>query len=141
MIRRPPRSTLFPYTTLFRSGTVYYDPADHNRDGRAAGDAGLGAGRAARRLRWAGLGRTGRGHAGVGRIVSVFERNLWAAEAGTAHIFSLYLATVFQRSAVDCIGRHRAFAICGFFLAGFGARLVDTHRQLQSAADRNSTVD
>src|SRR3712207_7622157 len=27
MIRRPPRSTLFPYTTLFRSG------ADHGRDG------------------------------------------------------------------------------------------------------------
>src|SRR3712207_6911333 len=24
MIRRPPRSTLFPYTTLFRSGTVSY---------------------------------------------------------------------------------------------------------------------
>src|SRR3712207_8267073 len=23
MIRRPPRSTLFPYTTLFRSGTVH----------------------------------------------------------------------------------------------------------------------
>src|SRR5258708_15355663 len=23
MIRRPPRSTLFPYTTLFRSGAVY----------------------------------------------------------------------------------------------------------------------
>src|SRR5258705_9357087 len=23
MIRRPPRSTLFPYTTLFRSGLVY----------------------------------------------------------------------------------------------------------------------
>src|SRR5258708_19140652 len=31
MIRRPPRSTLFPYTTLFRSGTV--------RDYRALGDA------------------------------------------------------------------------------------------------------
>src|SRR5256885_15946198 len=27
MIRRPPRSTLFPYTTLFRSQTI--DPADH----------------------------------------------------------------------------------------------------------------
>src|SRR3989454_5061823 len=26
MIRRPPRSTLFPYTTLFRSGW-YWDPA------------------------------------------------------------------------------------------------------------------
>src|SRR2546423_6410403 len=24
MIRRPPRSTLFPYTTLFRSKTCYY---------------------------------------------------------------------------------------------------------------------
>src|SRR3712207_6849812 len=24
MIRRPPRSTLFPYTTLFRSGSVFY---------------------------------------------------------------------------------------------------------------------
>jgi len=25
MIRRPPRSTLFPYTTLFRSGTIFLD--------------------------------------------------------------------------------------------------------------------
>src|SRR2546430_3955911 len=25
MIRRPPRSTLFPYTTLFRSGTIRLD--------------------------------------------------------------------------------------------------------------------
>src|SRR3712207_7861138 len=25
MIRRPPRSTLFPYTTLFRSGSVGHD--------------------------------------------------------------------------------------------------------------------
>src|SRR2546425_7934802 len=29
MIRRPPRSTLFPYTTLFRSGVA--DPAYHDR--------------------------------------------------------------------------------------------------------------
>src|SRR3712207_8178411 len=27
MIRRPPRSTLFPYTTLFRSGRAGHDPA------------------------------------------------------------------------------------------------------------------
>src|SRR3712207_8195817 len=27
MIRRPPRSTLFPYTTLFRSGLIKYWPA------------------------------------------------------------------------------------------------------------------
>src|SRR2546429_4506451 len=27
MIRRPPRSTLFPYTTLFRSYTIWVHPA------------------------------------------------------------------------------------------------------------------
>src|SRR2546426_1869290 len=32
MIRRPPRSTLFPYTTLFRSGVVR--KLRHERDGR-----------------------------------------------------------------------------------------------------------
>jgi len=32
MIRRPPRSTLFPYTTLFRSKiAVYVLPADEDR--------------------------------------------------------------------------------------------------------------
>src|SRR3712207_7626544 len=34
MIRRPPRSTLFPYTTLFRSRTG----RDHARDPRAVGE-------------------------------------------------------------------------------------------------------
>src|SRR5438309_8691804 len=29
MIRRPPRSTLFPYTTLFRSRRVVDEPARH----------------------------------------------------------------------------------------------------------------
>src|SRR2546430_3608644 len=38
MIRRPPRSTLFPYTTLFRSKFYQYlsDPAHHAADGIAA---------------------------------------------------------------------------------------------------------
>src|SRR3712207_7414391 len=32
MIRRPPRSTLFPYTTLFRSeGTIIKDPDTYNQ--------------------------------------------------------------------------------------------------------------
>src|SRR3712207_7949442 len=45
MIRRPPRSTLFPYTTLFRSEEVE-DAVDPERDGqRPTGrlDAGQGA--------------------------------------------------------------------------------------------------
>src|SRR2546425_7457531 len=43
MIRRPPRSTLFPYTTLFRShamrGVVPRRPASRGRDPRGAGRA------------------------------------------------------------------------------------------------------
>src|SRR5258708_19453410 len=30
MIRRPPRSTLFPYTTLFRSDIAEYTDPEHN---------------------------------------------------------------------------------------------------------------
>src|SRR2546422_2372729 len=42
MIRRPPRSTLFPYTTLFRSSSV---PAAHGRRRGCRGSA-AGGGRA-----------------------------------------------------------------------------------------------
>src|SRR3712207_7053796 len=46
MIRRPPRSTLFPYTTLFRSGDrpgdgvpgPVHDDAGQPRDGQGVGD-------------------------------------------------------------------------------------------------------
>src|SRR5574337_556397 len=38
MIRRPPRSTLFPYTTLFRSAPVFHGFFDH--PGRPALDNG-----------------------------------------------------------------------------------------------------
>src|SRR3712207_7129140 len=40
MIRRPPRSTLFPYTTLFRSLDRRADlrPADHHRLGGGGAD-------------------------------------------------------------------------------------------------------
>src|SRR2546429_2596487 len=45
MIRRPPRSTLFPYTTLFRSVAIC-----RNQDG-PDGHVGISV-RALRRLRW-----------------------------------------------------------------------------------------
>src|SRR5256885_12168594 len=44
MIRRPPRSTLFPYTTLFRSRRP--EP-EHVPESRRAGPADAGEGRAA----------------------------------------------------------------------------------------------
>src|SRR3712207_7152326 len=40
MIRRPPRSTLFPYTTLFRSGRRPADQAEQARGDQAAEDPG-----------------------------------------------------------------------------------------------------
>src|SRR3712207_8944215 len=46
MIRRPPRSTLFPYTTLFRSRRQAADP--HELPGRARGRGGHGGRREAR---------------------------------------------------------------------------------------------
>src|SRR3712207_7403909 len=42
MIRRPPRSTLFPYTTLFRSPQEASRPWDTGRDGFVIGE-GSGA--------------------------------------------------------------------------------------------------
>src|SRR5258708_31571177 len=43
MIRRPPRSTLFPYTTLFRSLAGARSLIDAEREARGA-EAGLGVG-------------------------------------------------------------------------------------------------
>src|SRR3712207_7238142 len=63
MIRRPPRSTLFPYTTLFRSRiaplptSIRLQPTRSGAAGRARPSGGIaGEGRAADRrvrLRWA----------------------------------------------------------------------------------------
>src|SRR5258705_4688754 len=41
MIRRPPRSTLFPYTTLFRSPFIVLEDADLTRAARTAAAARL----------------------------------------------------------------------------------------------------
>src|SRR2546427_7810183 len=57
MIRRPPRSTLFPYTTLFRSDRAENSVGDHhqNKDaaaetaGQSASFGRIGQGRAADR--------------------------------------------------------------------------------------------
>src|SRR2546422_5948169 len=43
MIRRPPRSTLFPYTTLFRSNHLQEKSAERVAARRAAAEQGLAA--------------------------------------------------------------------------------------------------
>src|SRR6266513_3296001 len=54
MIRRPPRSTLFPYTTLFRSPAPWSRPPAGQRAARVPGRAGpdRGDARPARRGLW-----------------------------------------------------------------------------------------
>src|SRR3989442_3736594 len=58
MIRRPPRSTLFPYTTLFRSdagarhGSADHDERAHARRDRGAAGGGGGAGTEGMMDRW-----------------------------------------------------------------------------------------
>src|SRR3989442_8901227 len=73
MIRRPPRSTLFPYTTLFRSRRRRRDPVGPARGGRAG--ARPGGGRFVRetgaRLQPSGRDRGGRAW---GRRVSTSDR-------------------------------------------------------------------
>src|SRR3712207_7083088 len=49
MIRRPPRSTLFPYTTLFRSRAGGDGRADGRRGHRAGGPKASATGRIAKR--------------------------------------------------------------------------------------------
>src|SRR3712207_7225686 len=49
MIRRPPRSTLFPSTTLFRSAVGRVEPVGHLQRGHREGDVGLDSGHHRRR--------------------------------------------------------------------------------------------
>src|SRR5256886_17412129 len=63
MIRRPPRSTLFPYTTLFRSGDGKRRDANTGTSGGVDGRAGVGADRVSSHLRrsarWSAAGAAG----------------------------------------------------------------------------------
>src|SRR5580658_3212607 len=63
-------------------------------DGRSAGHAGMDSRRAAGCLRRAGVGRTRRGIAGVGRLLPLSERDLRAANLGSPRFVSLHLAII-----------------------------------------------
>src|SRR3712207_8773831 len=69
MIRRPPRSTLFPYTTLFRSGGARraIGAAVARQGGRAQARARAGPAQGRRGGGWAGLARRADRGSGRGR--------------------------------------------------------------------------
>src|SRR2546427_8737617 len=81
MIRRPPRSTLFPYTTLFRS---------HRRGGAAAGSARAVAEvpRVARRPEQPRLGRGHDAHLGRVRLADDHEAGALHADRKSTRLNS-----------------------------------------------------
>ena len=69
MIRRPPRSTLFPYTTLFRS-TIYWNPEiQTSKDGKATFDYYNADGTGTYKVTIEGIDTNGK----VGRLVYRYE--------------------------------------------------------------------
>src|SRR2546429_2189860 len=89
MIRRPPRSTLFPYTTLFRSRRV---PVRHDRGPERQSDLRVG-------LSHAGGGRDG----GAGGGVHVRERHLLrrrdrkSTRLNSSHRYNSYSVFFFEK--------------------------------------------
>src|SRR3712207_7738671 len=80
MIRRPPRSTLFPYTTLFRS-----EPRVRAEPSQGAGP-GDGAGAAAVDLSCCGLDRAGPGQCGPGAALRRADRKSTRLNSSHANI-------------------------------------------------------
>src|SRR5580698_3186702 len=84
-------------------------------------------GRSAGGVRRAGIGRTGFDVSRVRWIVSIPERDLWAAKVGAADFVSVHLATFLQRSAVDFERMHRASGLRRLLLAQPRNNLRRTH--------------
>src|SRR3712207_8785067 len=102
MIRRPPRSTLFPYTTLFRSPRERGGRAGPARAAgpvrrRAAGPAGGPRGRSADRRRGATLRRDRKStrlnssHANISYAVFCLKKKKNKLSSNILHIISMYI--------------------------------------------------
>src|SRR5436305_682656 len=89
---RPPRSHRRQHAGDDRRRTLHYDSDSGGQNEWAAGDSRLGARRHRRALRWNGLGRVGRGHAGHRRSVSLPLGGLRTRAIGTADELPVYLA-------------------------------------------------
>src|SRR3712207_8079827 len=75
MIRRPPRSTLFPYTTLFRSELGASESDCDSRPGTRHEQVAAPAGPARRAEPASGLGRGGATHVGQVHVVERSEEH------------------------------------------------------------------
>src|SRR3989337_3141789 len=79
MIRRPPRSTLFPYTTLFRSLRQRILPVAAEQSPRVRGHEETVPDRKSTRLNSS--------HGSISYAVFCFEKKTHSAQIGPAHLF------------------------------------------------------
>src|SRR2546422_10081974 len=100
MIRRPPRSTLFPYTTLFRSveDASHRFGADQTRQARLAGAGGVAAhgvpggslDRTARGARAAATAPLSRAHGAVGDTSQELDSDRKSTRLNSSHGYISY---------------------------------------------------
>src|SRR3712207_8932327 len=98
MIRRPPRSTLFPYTTLFRSG---------RREGVLHTTAAAGGGTAAESLAFARAPRSGYTVV-IAVPEGVFQAPLGAADRKSTRLNSSHANISY---AVFCLKKNKKYSI------------------------------
>src|SRR5436853_2102329 len=96
MIRRPPRSTLFPYTTLFRSAPV---PSTSSGAGRRRG--GLG-----RRRRWTRIRPLGSPRQVEDRLVDRKSTRLNSSHLGIS--YAVFCLKKKKNNATKCIATHQS---------------------------------
>src|SRR5256885_17046986 len=94
MIRRPPRSTLFPYTTLFRS-----------LDEVVLEQQRLGLGRNDDRLEVGDLAHQGRALGRIARVRAEIARHPGAEALGLSHVKDLPRRVLPQRSEERRVGK------------------------------------
>src|SRR5205807_8886210 len=83
----------------------------------------MGSGGLLRRLRWPGMVGVGSGHAPGGRLIPVFERELWRPDAGPSHVVFVCVAAYLQRATLDSFRMPGGLAVCNVSLAGAGPYL------------------
>src|SRR3989475_3193801 len=129
MIRRPPRSTLFPYTTLFRSGGSMYRPltiAAFALDRAVDGAAWLHA----VNLAW---------HAAASVAVAALARRLTNNAGALAAGLLFAVHPVHVEAVANVVGRAESMAALFAVLAVYAAVIHESVAWSTVAADRKST--
>src|SRR2546426_6724864 len=100
MIRRPPRSTLFPYTTLFRSPAEPAAVWHRLRDRGVRHSTNRSLGKASHRVVW--LLRTGRGRVQARQILEhvLFDRDRKSTRLNSSHLVISYAVFCLKKKKI-----------------------------------------